>query len=604
MRRSFLTFSKPKPEHVVKQRIVPTNNITKLFPTNNTTKLFPFSNQILKQSILNLTNPNLASSKTPVVKINQTSPKSSSKTPVINVNHTPTKSSSKTPVFNINQTSLKSSSKTPVINVNHTPTKSSSKTPVFNINQTSPKSSSSKTPVFNINQTSPKSSSSKTPVFNINQTSPKSSSSKTPVFNINQTSPKSSSKTPVFNIHQTSPEKPLLKINNKSKRKLKIKLKNKRKLKLIRNIYELKNKKNNPKSNPKSSSKSSSKSNAISSNSLNSSSIDIYSSNSVDSANISSASSLNESSIEIDDEAFKYSLDELLKNTFDKYPLDHSFDKKAILEFIRLSDPKIRNICERIFKYTKHISFHNFLLRLNNCIRELLGLIKDNSKPIYIYVNKNQNNYKSIYWLYQYIKNYINFLGYRIIIINDIDDERIINNDNIVFIDDCIYNTSPTGDVITKIKNSKSLNLNFFILVPYITDKGIKVIEFLFNLNQNLKLCKLYFMRKKYVIKHNGSYYLTDKDNEFINSYYEFFSLNFSKSYWIYFDHSIGNRFSTISSFYKGLVPNQHNKNLIKSSKKKHNKLNIVPVIKNCNKKLNLLYSKCPYPPYKKSFNL
>ncbi len=333
MRKSFLTFSKPKPQHVVKQRIVPTNNITKLFPTNNTTKLFPFSNQILKQSILNLTNPNLASSKTPVVKINQTSPKSSSKTPVINVNHTPTKSSSKTPVFN---------------------------------------------------------------------------------------------------IHQTSPEKPLLKINNKSKRKLKIKLKNKRKLKLIRNIYELKNKKNNPKSNPKSSSKSSSKSNAISSNSLNSSSIDIYSSNSVDSANISSASSLNESSIEIDDEAFKYSLDELLKNTFDKYPLDHSFDKKAISEFIKLSDQKVRYICERIFKYTKHISFHKFLLRLNNCIRELLGLIKDNSKPIYIYVNKNQNNYKSIYWLYQYIKNYINFLGYRIIIINDIDDERIINNDNIV----------------------------------------------------------------------------------------------------------------------------------------------------------------------------
>ena len=95
MRRTF-----SKPEHVVKQRIVPIDYITKLFPTNNTTKLFPFSNQILKQSISNLTNPNLASSKTPVVKIHQTSPKSSSfKTPVVKINQTsPKSSSSKTPV--------------------------------------------------------------------------------------------------------------------------------------------------------------------------------------------------------------------------------------------------------------------------------------------------------------------------------------------------------------------------------------------------------------------------------------------------------------------------------------------------------------------------
>jgi len=305
-------------------------------------------------------------------------------------------------------------------------------------------------------------------------------------------------------------------------------------------------------------------------------------------------------------------LSDLLKNTFSKYPLNHEIDSKNVKKFIHLADPSVKHICKKIIDNTDHISFEKFLSRLNSCINDFL-LFFNIIKPIYIFIDidyyKNYE-YKSSFWIFTYIKQYILFktnFKYDIFLINNTDNLK--DNDIILFIDDCIYSGTQMSDTINNINNIKKLKLFFYILVPFISNIGKAKVIYYFNLKKNRRLfCKIFFPFNVYKPK-IVSDILTFKEISLIEKYY-IKLLSFSDKFLIYFDHKLADPISTITHFYLGIVPNQKNFNILKHLNIKDYTnfsylLDIIPIIKKCNKykfKIDLYSPKCPAPPYKKNF--
>jgi len=145
---------------------------------------------------------------------------------------------------------------------------------------------------------------------------------------------------------------------------------------------------------------------------------------------------------------------------FFKIPLDHSLNPKQVQKFITASEPDVRSICKKILDITMHISFEFFLKRLNICINELFTILNPN-RPIFVYM-KITYNYKSEHWLCIYLNEYIKFKFSRdITIINSINTDNIINNDIIIFIDDCIYSGNNIGLNIRSINNKDIIDNGF-----------------------------------------------------------------------------------------------------------------------------------------------
>lgn len=84
------------------------------------------------------------------------------------------------------------------------------------------------------------------------------------------------------------------------------------------------------------------------------------------------------------------------------------------------------------------------------------------------------------------------------------------------------------------------------------------------------------------------------------------------REYPIYFDHKVADNYSSFPLIYTyGIIPNQHNKNIIQMCKKNRlplknyfKDLQRVPILNNCS--YDILYDistpPCPLQPYKKSF--
>ncbi len=293
----------------------------------------------------------------------------------------------------------------------------------------------------------------------------------------------------------------------------------------------------------------------------------------------------------------KFNLSNFLKKTFIKYPLDHSLNHNKIEKFIKLADPGVKEICRKIFNNTDHI----------NSI--------DINKTIYILIDENLKEYtfKSNYWIFEYVKQYINFkshLKHNIILINNINNNIITNNDLIVIIDDCIYSGTQMSETIRKLNNKKKLKLYFYILVPFISIAGRSKIIYSFNSKTNLKnYCKIYFPKYSFKPKIINEV-LNEKEIILIEKYYNKIH-NLYNRYLIYFDHKLADDVSTLTIFYLGVVPNQKNLQAFKYINVKDyannlHLLDIVPVINKCDKyknKIDINSPKCPAPPYKKNFS-
>lgn len=299
----------------------------------------------------------------------------------------------------------------------------------------------------------------------------------------------------------------------------------------------------------------------------------------------------------------------LLTNTFDKYPLNHSLNKEAVNKFIQASDLDVRDICKKIIDNTTHISFEFFLIKLNSCINELLKIINPD-RPIFVYTNYNIETYmnKSNYWIFLYFNNYIKLKTsnrIEIIIITSSQDINLRDDDFIIFIDDCIYSGAQIKETISKFENLNYLQLNLFILIPFVSRKGLDILQNTFNSIDNLKeYCNLIFCQNSIIIK-KGDDILTSSEIIKISSYYSKGMIDFKNTYFIYFDHKLASLTSTITAFYLGLVPNKYNKQKLSDYIINYDELIIIPIINNCHNyinKIDFFNPKCPYPPYKQGF--
>jgi hypothetical protein len=324
------------------------------------------------------------------------------------------------------------------------------------------------------------------------------------------------------------------------------------------------------------------------------------------------------------------SLSSLLKDTFNKYPLDHSLDKEQIKKFINACDPKVKNICKKIIKNTIHISFEVFLTFLNINIGDLLTFINP-KRPVYILIDdlKDEYKFKSNYWLYIYVQNYIKSktsINYKIILINDLEFKELKNGDLVVLIDDCVYSGLQMSETIRNLKNTNLIKLNIYLLIPFISNEGFSRIHKVIVNSPNIhKYCNVY-LNKQYNEIIPIKNILTNDETKLMDIFYGNLQ-NFNYSYLIYFDHKLADTASTLTLFYLGIVPNKKNQlileklyeivdyhirnNIIFNYFKKYNdfinshELDIIPIIKNCDKytkNLDIWSSKCPYPPYKKGF--
>ena len=298
-------------------------------------------------------------------------------------------------------------------------------------------------------------------------------------------------------------------------------------------------------------------------------------------------------------------------NLFNNYPLNHSLDKKAIKKFIQLADPEVKEICKKIFDNTDYISFEFFFKKFNKCIKEFLNFI-GNKKTIYIFIDIEKQINKSNYWLYNYLKKYIDI---KIIIINNVYNEFLKDDDIIIFIDDCIYSGDQMAKSIYSLNNKQKLKLNIYILVPFISNEGKNNIILNFNKKANRRnYCKLIFP-SNYNIPKIATDILTKKEIKLIEKYYNGYLYYLEQNYLIYFNHKLADPRSTITIFYIGFIPNMKNKLIFKQMNNKQiifnefvnyidiiKSFDIIPVIKNCNNifdNLNLWSTNCPHPPYK-----
>jgi len=291
-------------------------------------------------------------------------------------------------------------------------------------------------------------------------------------------------------------------------------------------------------------------------------------------------------------------------------------NKNNINKFIENSDKKVKNIIKKIFKNTSFITKKYFFKELYKNINNLISFInKKRKKYIYIFLDQNKNN--SNYWLFTYLKKYLknNNLNIKLIIIGyynlSILANKFNNNDIILFIDDCIYSGHQLGaNIANFIDLTKNININIFnnifILVPFISLNGEKYIKNIYKYNNDTQKYKLVFNKYKNRNKMKNTDKILNKDEiNLINEYYprnkniiESSTNYFNDKSLIVFFYKIADLQSTINIFYKGLIPNSHNLNIIKNNLDINN-LQIIPLFSKCNKSLNI-NDICPFPPYKK----
>jgi len=323
-------------------------------------------------------------------------------------------------------------------------------------------------------------------------------------------------------------------------------------------------------------------------------------------------------------------MSDLMKNTFKLFPLDHSLDDNQVKKFIDACDLEVKPIVQKIIDNTQHITFEKFLIRINTYIYHMISIAKKD-RPIFAYFGTEYTDFethkkKSNYWLYLYVNNFIKYITNdkkQVYMIHNFENENLMNDDMIMLIDDCIYSGQQMGYNISDINKNK-LSLNFYLLVPFISNAGLSRIKSKFNSNVYLKKSKLITYPTQYKIKMLSDILKPNEIEIFKKYYLHWTEYNIKKKYIIYFDHKLADTVSIITYFYLGVVPSTENINNIQLYKKElkdffinkkpndkrkvldvFSYLNIIPIIKNCKyytTNIKIMSPACPPPPYKNFF--
>jgi len=300
------------------------------------------------------------------------------------------------------------------------------------------------------------------------------------------------------------------------------------------------------------------------------------------------------------DDAFK----DLLKTTFTRIPKDHPLDPEQVAKFLEKCDPKVRAVTKKILDNTDVISFEEFTSRIHKLLNDMLKMISGNI--VYCYISlKGEILTKSNYWLYQYVVLFLHHYTDGVLQIKPIDNLNQITEEkaNLMIIDDCVYSGDQMSSTIAgiNIDSGKKVNIDIYMIVPYISDSGRNKVKSFFNKNDNLKkVSKMIFLKDTYTIKQCKSI-ITDADKTEFNELLKYFPPIASK-HLIYFYHKLADLVSVPTYLYLGFVPNELNGKPITTAKSKM----IIPIIKNCKhytKNIDIMSPKCPFPPYKKEID-
>jgi hypothetical protein len=319
--------------------------------------------------------------------------------------------------------------------------------------------------------------------------------------------------------------------------------------------------------------------------------------------------------------------------------LSHEIDTFALEKFYdAINIPTLKPIVKKIIDNTKYVSFEEFKQQLELNVVEYYNEYKNfhkTGRPIFIYSTKGKDvpggvlksniQYKSNDWCFNFVFNKMTELAKKDKIsvesIFDItnNNTRLMDDDIIIFTDDCVYSGQPIGSLINTYAVYKH-KYKFYVLVPYASENGIENIIDNYNraeprqktggVKRSRSAEKRLFFSNYIEIPHISNH-LSEDEIESMHTIYakEFFNKD---TYLVYFNHKLAGNFAVPTLVYLGVVPNQKNHDILNSDEfegftTQSDKLEIIPIIKNCSHykdKISIKSPTCPYPypPYEEGF--
>jgi hypothetical protein len=289
------------------------------------------------------------------------------------------------------------------------------------------------------------------------------------------------------------------------------------------------------------------------------------------------------------------------KDDIDEYG-DYSLNYKNSQKFLLECDDEIRPVIKKIIEKTKYVSFMDFMRSLFSSVKKLFDKINElNKKTLYLYDCKCNR------WLFKYIYKMINFLNPEIKfrIIND-KYKNFKDDDFIILPFDCLFDGNQINlnvNIISKFKKA----IHIYILSPYMSSYAI--FNIINKYNEKKFNYKMIIGSHKKIDEFLLKDVLNFKEIVLLEKYYPSFqnnqskfNTNYNNVYLFYFNHKLGDFNTTLTLLYMGIIPNMHNSIILKNEKDIH-KLQIIPLINNCNYVYNYdnIDSKfpiCPSPKY------
>jgi hypothetical protein len=329
-------------------------------------------------------------------------------------------------------------------------------------------------------------------------------------------------------------------------------------------------------------------------------------------------------------------------------PLSYSLNKDNVKKFIdAIQNPKIKEAIRILLNNTTHVSHKEFVDMIKINIESIINL--RNKKRIYVYEDTKIADfyYKSNFWIFKMIKEFIKAYDIKLHFTNDLNNNRIKDGDMIMLIDDCIYSGIQLSNNIERIKNNKAKKLEMLLFVPYISKNGLNLIKTRFAQNKELNSCTLKLPDNYKIIVPFSCYATEEQAKSLADHYVHLNHKIILEAYPIYFDHKVAKHMSSFPTIYSGIVPNIHNQGIIVDLVNAHEELDkyeflkfaqikggddvgytlqklndiiknikeyinnqtkelqIIPLLNNCQNVLaaDLYESSCPIPPYKTAKN-
>lgn len=282
----------------------------------------------------------------------------------------------------------------------------------------------------------------------------------------------------------------------------------------------------------------------------------------------------------------------------DKLPVPKSYtlNKTNVRMFLAaIENDDVREVIKVLLDNTLHISYKEFLQEVENIVKQIITKVPVD-RPVFVFVDSNFSAYfyKSNYWMFMLIKNAIKTkYGRSIKLITTLDDKRVIDNDMVLLMDDCIYSGIQMSDTIEKMKNTQLKKVQLLLAVPYISNAGLSIIDKKYNQNVQIKDICTFLLPKKYNnIKPLGEYLIEHERKQLLqtrtgrsetrqklelqaetqairkaenlaNYYHHLNAQVIMKAYPVYFDHKVGQYMSSFPAVYAGIVPNDNNRDIL-----------------------------------------